>query len=150
MSGKDGIMSLATIALSVAAIVMSIAATITPGPQGSEGRIGSQGPQGPAGPTPNKTGIFAIATCVNATPPAAVEYSVDVYIVNFGESRPFDYRIRYFYGDGTTLAEEIQYGAAIAGWSVDKIPVHRSIVTDTGCAFPHILWEGYSKIVRWG
>jgi len=147
MSGKDRIVSLATMALSIVAVVLSIAANLTPGPQGPEGRVG---PQGAAGPTPNKTGIYAIATCVNATPPTAVEYSIDVFIVNFGESRPFDYRIRYFYGDGTTLAEEIEYGAAIAGWSVDKIPIHRSIVTDTGCAFPHILWEGYSKIIRWG
>ena len=146
MTGKDRVLSLATIVMSVVAITMSTVAYITPGPAGPRGNIG---PQGPAGPTPNRTGIYAIATCVNATPPAEVEYSVDVFIVNFGESRQFDYRIRYFYGDGTTLAAEIPYNAAIAGWSVDKIKVGWNVLTDTGCAFPHILWEGYTKIVRW-
>ena len=71
-------------------------------------------------------------------------------MVNFGEARQFDYKIRYFYGDGTTIAEEIDYGAFIAPWSVDKMTIHRQVLTDSGCAFPHILWEGYAKIVRWG
>ena len=149
MIGKDKMMSLVAIVMSAAAITMSIAANMTTGAQGPKGDIGPQGLQGPTGPAPNRSGIYAIATCTNATPPAEVQYSVDVFIVNFGEARPFDYKIRYFHGDGTTMAYEIQYGAAIAGWSVDKMTVHKGVLTDTGCAYPHILWEGYTKIVRW-
>jgi hypothetical protein len=146
MTGRERILSLAAIAMSVVAITMSCAAYISPGAQGP---VGATGVQGSPGPTPNRTGIYAIATCTNNTPPAPIEYSVDVFMVNFGDARHFDYKIRYFYGDGATLADEIDYGAFIAPWSVDKMTVHADVLTDTGCAFPHILWEEYTKIVRW-
>lgn len=139
-------MGLAAIAMSIVAITMSCAAYTTPGAQG---QVGANGVQGPSGPAPNRTGIYAVATCTNNTPPSPVEYSVDVFVVNFGDARHFDYKIRYFYGDGTTIADEIDYGASIAPWSVDKMTVRADVLTDTGCAFPHILWEGFTKIVRW-
>ena len=149
MISKDRILSLTAIAVSIAAITTSVAANVTPGAQGPKGDNGVQGLQGPVGPAPNRTGIYAVATCANATSPGMVEYSVDVFIVNFGEARQFSYRVRYFHGDGATKADEVEYGASIAGWSVDRMTVHRNIVTESGCSFPHILWEGYTKIVRW-
>jgi hypothetical protein len=146
MTGKDRILSLVAIVMSIAAITMSFAAYMSPGAQGP---VGAPGVQGPPGPAPNRTGIYAIATCTNNTPPAPINYSVDVFMVNFGDAKQFSYKIRFFYGDGTTLAKEIEYGASIAPWSVDKMTVRADFLTDTGCAFPHILWEGYAKIVRW-
>ena len=146
MTRREIILSLVAIAMSIVAITMSYAAYMSPGAQGPVGATGTRGPPGPA---PNSTGIYAIATCTNNTPPSPVEYSVEVFMVNFGEARQFEYKIRYFYGDGTTMAKEIGYGASIAPWSVDKMTVHADVPTDTGCAFPHILWESYAKIVRW-
>jgi len=147
MTGRERILSLVAIVMSIVAVTMSFAAYTSPGAQGP---VGATGDRGPPGPAPNATGIYALATCTNNSPPSPVEYSVDVFMVNFGDSKQFDYKVRYFYGDGTTVADEVDYGAFIAPWSVDKMTVHANIVTDTGCAFPHILWEGYTKIVRWG
>ena len=140
----------------VALAVAPISALMIPGregPQGvkgdtgNQGSQGDQGPTGPAGPTPNVVSVDGLAVCTLGGGGAA--YTINVYMLNLGSNvRSLTYTIRYFHADGTTVALEQTYTPMnLNAWQLEIETVRQAVNGVSGCAYPHILWDGNIAII---